>query len=347
MSSSDQPALQNKLDRALGALYGAAIGDALGMPTQDLSPDVIAEDYGPITTFLPAGPNQVIAAGQPAGTITDDTEQMILVALALTQAGGFNPGRFAEELDRWEQKMKAKGSLDLLGPSTKAAIEAIRAGTPPERSGLGGTTNCAAMRAAPMGVACPQNPVQALVNEVVEVSQVTHNSAPAIAAAAAVAAGVSAGVSGSPLAAALRFSREVAELAEAAAPQVVGPSFTARWDWARRYLAGTDDVLTAAYNVVGTTVSSTESVVVALCLCELVEDPWSALCQAAEVGGDTDTIATIVGAILGAANGTGMFPAGAIDDVRHANDIDLKPLAENLLAVRAAAEARDSKPNKQ
>ena len=54
--------------------------------------------------------------------------------------------------------MKAKGSFDLLGPSTKAALEAVSRGVPPEEAGKSGATNGAAMRITPVGVAFPASP---------------------------------------------------------------------------------------------------------------------------------------------------------------------------------------------
>ena len=53
----------------------------------------------------------------------------------------------------WERDMTARGSLDLLGPSTRRALDAVLAGTPPEEAGRSGDTNGAAMRIAPVGLA--------------------------------------------------------------------------------------------------------------------------------------------------------------------------------------------------
>src|ERR1035438_2598694 len=70
--------------RARGALYGLAIGDALGMPTQMMPRPDIAARWGPMLTgFEPAPPGHPIAAGQPAGTVTDDTEQAVLLGRLL------------------------------------------------------------------------------------------------------------------------------------------------------------------------------------------------------------------------------------------------------------------------
>ena len=54
-------------NRARGALYGLAIGDALGMPTQLLSRREIIERWGEqLPGFEPAPLGHPIAAGLPA-----------------------------------------------------------------------------------------------------------------------------------------------------------------------------------------------------------------------------------------------------------------------------------------
>ena len=67
--------------RAAGALYGLAVGDALGMPTESLPRPEIVARYGPLLEdFQPGPPDQPLAPGLPAGTVTDDTEQALLLA---------------------------------------------------------------------------------------------------------------------------------------------------------------------------------------------------------------------------------------------------------------------------
>jgi len=207
-------------DRARGALYGLAIGDALGMPAQLLSRDQITERWGPLLTgFEPAPPGHPIAAGMAAGAITDDTEQAVLLARLLLK-GPIEPRGLADALVAWERDMAGRGSLDLLGPSTRRAVEAVLAGVPPEDAGAAGDTNGAAMRVAPVGVATPPDDLEALVDEVQRASRVTHNTSLALAGAAAVAAAVSAGIDGEPLPAAIR--RAVAAAASATVARVNG-----------------------------------------------------------------------------------------------------------------------------
>src|SRR5580700_6517228 len=142
-------------NRARGALYGLAIGDALGMPTQLLSRREIVERWGEqLQGFEPAPPGHRIAAGLPAGAITDDTEQAVLLGRLLVKGHGtVAPRELAQALVSWERDMAARGSLDLLGPSTKRAVAAVLAGVPPEEAGASGATNGAAMRIPPLGVA--------------------------------------------------------------------------------------------------------------------------------------------------------------------------------------------------
>src|ERR1700744_3688543 len=140
------PSSAQERDRARGALYGLAIGDALGMPTQLLSREQIIDRWGPLLGgFEPAPPGHPIAAGLPAGSVTDDTEQAVLLGRLLL-SGRVDPREFADGLAAWGRDRTARGSLDLLGPSTRRAIDAVLAGTPPHEAGSSGDTNGAAMR---------------------------------------------------------------------------------------------------------------------------------------------------------------------------------------------------------
>jgi ADP-ribosylglycohydrolase len=121
-------------ERAAGALYGLAVGDALGMPTESLPRPEIVARYGPLLQeFQPGAPDQPLAPGLPAGTVTDDTEQALLLAeLIIEGKGAVDEAEFARRLLAWEEDMRARGSLGLLGPSTRRALSALLAGTPLE-----------------------------------------------------------------------------------------------------------------------------------------------------------------------------------------------------------------------
>jgi ADP-ribosylglycohydrolase len=324
-------------DRALAAFQGLALGDALGMPTQSLSPQQIADDHGRITGLVDAGPHQEIAAGRPAGTVTDDTEQAVLLARLLVEHDRRVPlTTYAETLMAWEERMRARGSLDLLGPSTKAALERLAAGVPAEEAGRTGSTNGAAMRITPVGIAVDAGDLPAFVDAVVEVSRGTHDTGLGLAAAAAVGAAVSAGVGGASRDEALETALAAAELAGRRGHWVAGGSIAARLRWTLPHLRGLrpDAKLAFVQEVIGTSVAAQESVVTALGLAATADDPWSTLCLAASCGGDTDTIAAMAGAVLGATTGTAAWPGDAVVQVEEVNALDLAPLVDDLLALR-------------
>ena len=326
--------------RARGALYGLAIGDALGMPTQMLSRQEIRARWGELLTgFEPAPPGHPIAAGMPAGAVTDDTEQAILLGKLLVRGQGtIDKHELATALVRWEREMAERGSLDLLGPSTKRAVAAVLAGSPPDEAGAAGTTNGAAMRIAPLGIAFPAtlSTVPTLVDRVIAASSVTHNTGIALAGAAAVAAAVSAGVSGATVAEATALAVRAARIAAGHGHWVAGADVAARIEWAVGLVAGRppDEAAELIYTLVGTSLATQESVPAAFAvLAALPADPWRACRLAASLGGDCDTIAAMAGAVTGACHGVGSFPTEAIA-VIDAQDLGLPELADDLLALR-------------
>jgi ADP-ribosylglycohydrolase len=329
------------LNHALGAFYGLALGDALGMPTQSLSRAEIEARFGVITDLQDAGPLQPIAANMPKGSITDDTEQAILVGqLLIDGKGKIEPALLARRLIEWEAGMQAKGSQDLLGPSTKRAIGMILAGHSPEDAGRYGTTNGAAMRITPVGISADVGDPEGFIDAVVQACQVTHNTTLGISSAAAVAAVVSAGINGMGLGEALSLGQRIAQQAESHGHWVAGGRIASRISWARSISVDSDKALLAdlLYDVIGTSVASQESVVVSFALAQQVAigemNAFDALCMAASLGGDTDTIAAILGAMLGACLGLESWPVAMVETVKAVNHLELEPLVKGLLSLR-------------
>jgi ADP-ribosylglycohydrolase len=327
--------------RARGALWGLALGDALGMPTEALPPAEVAARAGvPVPWFAPAGPGHPVAAGLPAGTVTDDTGQALLLArLLVAGEGRLRAEDVAAALLAWEDEMRARGSLDLLGPSTRRACAAIRDGEPVETAGRFGATNGAAMRIAPVGIARPVQDREGLLALVVEASRATHHTSIGLAGAAAVAAAVSAGLDGAGVEEATAEAVRAAQSAARLGHWVAGADVGARVAWAAGLARGAGEAQAREriLTLVGTSVATQESVPAAFAvLAALPGDPWRACRLAASLGGDSDTIAAIAGAIGGAVHGSQAFPDEARALVGAVNDLDLDPLADRLLALRAA-----------
>ncbi|MFE7169977.1 ADP-ribosylglycohydrolase family protein [Streptomyces sp. NPDC057616] len=330
--------MNDRLDRALGAFYGLALGDALGMPTQVMSRQDVVRVYGTLTGFEPARPDNPVSAGMPAGSVTDDTDQAVIVGRLIDEGHGrIDPLRLAHELLDWEKEMKAKGSFDLLGPSTKAALDAVARGVPPQEAGRNGTTNGAAMRATPVGIAFAADPLDAFVDRVVESCQVTHDTTIGIAGAAAVAAAVSAGVDGASLDEAVITAVAAARAGARRGHWIAGADIASRIEWAYELVRGLSeaDALDRVVALVGTSVASQESVPAAFAVLAVAGgDPWRAALLAANLGGDSDTIGAIAGAVAGSVRGLSALPAEAVRTLRTVNSLDLEPLTERLLTYR-------------
>ena len=335
-----------RLSRAHGALAGLALGDALGMPTQAMSPAQIRAVYGRIAGLVDADASQPYAPGMPAGSVTDDTEQALLVASLLVRGRGsssghaaLDAGEFAHALLAWEDSMIARGSLDLLGPSTKAALERVRAGEDPLSVGGAGTTNGAAMRVTPIGIAVSTADPEAFAEAVWSSCQVTHATRQGFQSAALVAAAVSLGID-----AASSSASDVRALLWEAVTYV--DSLPERGAWApdpdvvaatRRALelasTSPSPSLELLAEQFGSSVASAQAIPMAFAL--LARDPSPrALLDAANLGGDTDTIGAIAGAILGAAAGVGVFDGRALAQVEEVSRLGLPSVAGELLELR-------------
>ena len=338
-----------RFSRAYGALAGLALGDALGMPTQAMSPAQIRAVYGRITGLVDGDASQPYAPGMPAGSVTDDTEQALLVASLLVRGRGSSSGRvaldageFAHALLDWEDSMIERGSLDLLGPSTKAALERVRAGEDPLSVGGAGTTNGAAMRVTPIGIAVSTADPEAFADAVWSSCQVTHATRQGFQSAALVAAAVSMGIdwdtpSASDMTALLwKALTYVDSLPERGAwtpdPDVVAATRRAM----QLAVNPASSSLECLVEQVGTSVASAHAIPMAFALLARNPSP-QALLDAANIGGDTDTIGAIAGAILGAALGEQVLPADSLSMIEEVSHLGLPSVALELLELRDQA----------
>ena len=341
-----------RFSRAYGALAGLALGDALGMPTQAMSPAQIRAVYGRITGLVDGDASQPYAPGMPAGSVTDDTEQALLVASLLVRGRGSSSGRvaldageFAHALLAWEDSMIERGSLDLLGPSTKAALERVRAGEDPLSVGGAGTTNGAAMRVTPIGIAMSTADPEAFADAIWSSCQVTHATRQGFQSAALVAAAVSMGIdtprsAASDMTALLWKAVSYVDSLPERGGWTPDPDVVAATRRAMQLVANpASSSLECLVEQVGTSVASAQAIPMAFAL--LARDPSpQALLDAANLGGDTDTIGAIAGAILGAALGVEVLPTDSLTMIEEVSHLGLSSVAGDLLELRDQALVR-------
>ncbi|MGC6405892.1 ADP-ribosylglycohydrolase family protein [Bisgaard Taxon 45] len=182
-------------DKIAGALFGQALGDAMGMPAELWGKKKARHYFGGLITEMLDGPAEnEVATYYSKGQFTDDTAQA-LVLLDSLQATHFIPDSkdIATRLLAWAEKENAF-EKNLLGPTSKVALAALREGKNAKTFTDQALSNGSAMRIAPLG-ACflPQNP-QKLVDYVYAVTEATHTSDVAIAGAAMIAMGVASAI---------------------------------------------------------------------------------------------------------------------------------------------------------
>ena len=342
-----------RFSRAYGALAGLALGDALGMPTQEMSPEQIRAVYGCITGLVDGDASQPYAPGMPAGSTTDDTYQALALASFLERGRGslgggvtLELGGFARELLNWEEWMKAQGSLDLLGPSSKAALERVRLGEDPLRVRGMGTTNGAAMRVTPVGIAVSTDDPEVFADSVWSTCQLTHATHQGFRSAALVAAAVSLGIdwdtpSASDMTALLWKAVSYVDSLPERGAWTPDPDVVAATRRAMQLVANpASSSLECLVEQVGTSVASAHAIPMAFAL--LARDPSPrALLDAANVGGDTDTIGAIAGAILGGLLGVEAFDASMLQQVESVSGLHLTEAATAMLSLRGPSAASE------
>ena len=340
-----------RFSRAYGALAGLALGDALGMPTQEMSPEQIHAVYGRITGLVDGDASQPYAPGMPAGSVTDDTYQALALASFLGRDEGspagtvtLELGGFAHELLNWEEWMKAQGSLDLLGPSSKAALERVRLGEDPLRVRGMGTTNGAAMRVTPIGIAVSTEDPEVFADSVWSTCQLTHATHQGFQSAALVAAAVSFGIdwdtpSASNMTALLWKALTYVDSLPERGAWTPDPDVVAATRRAMQLVANpVSSSLEHLIEQVGTSVASAHAIPMAFAL--LARDPSpQALLDAANIGGDTDTIGAIAGAILGGLLGVEAFDATMLAQVESVSGLHLTEAATAMLSLRGPSGA--------
>ncbi|MCL4344022.1 MAG: ADP-ribosylglycohydrolase family protein [Nitrososphaerota archaeon] len=319
-------------EKALGVLYGTAIGDALGMPTTFLDRVTIKERYGFVDKFMNPSPDNGVHSQLKAGAYTDDTALTFALARAIIREGKVNPEAVADELLRWA---KANDALEgtIIGPSTRIAIERILAGIPVEYSGTSGTTNGCAMKISPVGIFDCSRSYEEMLEDVIKACMPTHYTGIAISGAMAVATAVKIGINGGKYPA--EISIESLKMARIAGKAIDGKSISNRIFEAFG-IGGRDDqdYLDNLFSFLKEPQGALTEDAVPAALSIFVRsggDFKRALLLACNLGGDSDTIGAIVGAISGSYCGISGIPIEWIRTIDANSQNDIRKLTGDLV----------------
>ncbi len=288
---------QAVLARALaGCVWGAAVGDALGLPCEGLSPRRIRALFGGV----PDRYRFVFGRGM----VSDDTEHTFLVWDALTVSAGNGEAftrRLAGGLRRWICALPAGVGLATLRAGLRLVF-----GVPASRSGVFSAGNGPAMRATILGVVCAWDDDRDRLRDLVSrSSRLTHTDPKAEHGALAVAVCATCFARGETTPGAV-LAATLDILPEPDAEELRG--WLSRVAGSVGQTEGTE-VFAARHFPDG--VSGYVNHTVPVALHAALSHPANfhrAVRSVIACGGDTDTIAAITGGIVGAYVGTEGIP---------------------------------------
>lgn len=313
--------------RFRGAVLGAAIGDALGHPTEFLSLGEIRRKFG--HSGVRGFELWWERDGQRFAPYTDDTQMAEIVLRGLVgvlESGGSMDAAMTEIAEGFAGWIDfPQGGHRAPGNACLAGARQLRDGVPWREAGGAQAGGCGSvMRTYPFGLllAAPEAELWA-----VEHSRMTHQDPIALAACAAMAVGIALELAATPpeevlaamVSAAGRHDAVTARMADQAVADA---------------LRGTssDEVLGRLRGWAAHEAIAAAMFVVARC----PDDVSEALLLGANTTGDSDSIATLAGALLGARLGVEAIPDAWVRDVERS--------AELLALADRAAEAVRVRP---
>jgi len=167
-------------------LPAIAYGDAAGLPVENRIAQEIEQQFGRIKELLPAKHHLYFQSEEQPGIVSDDTQQSIAVAKALIRANGFDLDAMAEaHIEAYEATqdvMHKTGEKTIKrgwGASTIGAMEKLRSGVSPHDSGtVDGAGNGVLIKMAPLVLwqSIQQVPMEERYEQYDQLTNMTHNS---------------------------------------------------------------------------------------------------------------------------------------------------------------------------
>ena len=282
--------------RFRGSVLAAACGDALGMPTENISKKMLREFYnGKVTSFQNPQPDHP-CSHLHKGQWTDDTQQYLLLAQSLVEYNGFNPEDFAQKIGLWAWRCEKEPGYDRwAGQTSLSAGMKLRNRVPYTKSGSSSATCGSSMRTGPLGLFYHNQPDQ-LTTIASTASSITHTNPLAIDAA-------------------VFTSHMIANLARGETPKqaTIGAYNQLRTELKNNiyYVIVNRKIHpTKMAQIIGSSQAANETIPMALhCFLHSPDSLEETLINGANlVPGDTDSIACIAGAFSGAHNGYEAIP---------------------------------------
>lgn len=356
-------------DHAVGTFHGAAIGDSLGGATEGYTPEQIVERWGGYvegivepyhSNWETARPHSPLHKGD--GHITDDTIMTQLLAKVYTKlerhltaydmADHFVPELLTNVM--WIPELeKYTVPLNRIFLAEKyLALRLHWAHADPREAGVGNAVNCgAAMYMAPVGIVNAGDPHRAY-SEAIDIAG-AHQSSYGREAAGVMAAAVAAAASpGATIDDVFQVAIALAKDGTRPAIEAVLEASEGYSDWREAVESGglrdairPFDTVADTYRDQGlgarrpSRVHAIEELPLALGMLSISKGSyWDAVIGGVNYGRDSDSIASMAGAIAGALGGAAVVPSELLNTIAEASKTDLTTPAIEL--ARAARKIR-------
>lgn len=330
-----------KYNKILGSIAGAAVGDAMGAATETRSAERIKEDFGGYVEQIITPPSDCFARGYDAGTVTDDFSLAYYTAIELAASKGNVDNEVAKKaLFTWASYPQF---FRFAGPTTEAALKKLKGEEIVNPKGYIAAdnlkaTNGSGMKIFPVGLINPGN-LDKAVQDTITICMPTHNNNVAISGASAISAAVAKAMEDDAtldrvIEAGIYGAHKGFEDSSKIAHRLATPSVEKRIRLAveiGKKGTGWENTMLELRDIIGAGLMATEAIPCVFgILAATAGDPMAAIKMGVNIGDDTDTVATMVGAVAGALYSMGNIPEDYIALIDKVNGFDLKGLARDI-----------------
>lgn len=329
-------------DKILGSILGAAVGDAMGAFTETRTPEMIKEHFGGyVDSFDHVPPSDSFIRGCTPGTVTDDFSLAYFTAIELAKCGGEVTPEVADKaVLEWAEYPQF---FRFAGPTTNAAVMALK-GTPvPNKYDYlacdnNKTSNGSGMKIFPVGLINPGN-LDKTIDDTLTICMPTHPNNISISGGAAIAAATAAAMKDGAtlddvIEAGIYGAKKGYELGIEKGKRCASASVEKRIPLAveiGRKGLGWERTMLELGDIIGAGLAASEAIPATFGILAACEgDAMSAIKMGVNIGNDTDTIATMVGAIAGALYGAKGIPREYIKLIDEVNAFDLEKVAKDI-----------------
>lgn len=321
----DSTVSRDLVERFAGLLLGTAVGDALGLPAEGLSPEQVQRRWGKHWEMR-------FVLGH--GMISDDTEHTLMVAQALLEHP--NDAVAFQRCLAWKLRWWFLGLPAGVGMATARACLRLWLGFPPTKSGVFSAGNGPAMRSAIIGAYFANEPER--MQKFVRASTViTHSDPKAIVGALAIAV-----LAGWSVRNSTASKPNIPEILELLRPISNEPE----WCQVLDHISTANEKQTPVsefakrYGAKGVSGYIFHTVPVAIyAWLRHFGDFETGLSNVLNCGGDTDTVGAIAGALLGTALGKSGIPTRWVAGIC---DYPRTPALLQQVAIRLATQKHEN-----